>query len=150
MSHLIKIGDKRYSEVHKPRERLLRLIAREAAAVASVDGETVTEHEWQAQRRHRNLFRAVYRRTHPRLRRGDITVTDERLVRRAVKAAALGNAMEWFDFGIYSYLAVTPRRPGYPRSLTHLGEQDASLLMLMAKSRHKKPEKRPPLFQALP
>ncbi|MEU6091778.1 MFS transporter [Streptomyces sp. NPDC047085] len=75
--------------------------------MASADGETVTEHEWQAQRRHRNLFRAVYRRTHPRLRRSDITVTDERLVRRAVKAAALGNAMEWFDFGIYSYLAVT-------------------------------------------
>ncbi|MFI0738818.1 MFS transporter [Streptomyces sp. NPDC021100] len=37
----------------------------------------------------------------------DVTVTDERLVRRAVKAAALGNAMEWFDFGVYSYLAVT-------------------------------------------
>ncbi|WP_372410582.1 MFS transporter [Streptomyces luteireticuli] len=36
-----------------------------------------------------------------------VTVTDERLVRRAVKAAALGNAMEWFDFGVYSYLAVT-------------------------------------------
>ncbi|UXI78545.1 glycine betaine/L-proline transporter ProP, partial [Streptomyces vinaceusdrappus] len=29
------------------------------------------------------------------------------LVRRAVKAAALGNAMEWFDFGVYSYIAVT-------------------------------------------
>ncbi|WP_307624156.1 MFS transporter [Streptomyces sp. V3I7] len=53
------------------------------------------------------MFRAVHRRTHPRLRRSDITVTDERMVRRAVKAAALGNAMEWFDFGIYSYLAVT-------------------------------------------
>ncbi|WP_241833046.1 MFS transporter [Streptomyces caatingaensis] len=38
---------------------------------------------------------------------GRVTVTDERLVRRAVKAAALGNAMEWFDFGVYSYLAVT-------------------------------------------
>ncbi len=28
-------------------------------------------------------------------------------MKRAVKAASLGNAMEWFDFGIYSYLAVT-------------------------------------------
>ncbi|MEU6578956.1 MFS transporter [Streptomyces sp. NPDC046805] len=69
--------------------------------------DTISEHEWQAHRRHRNLFRAVYRRTHPRLRRSDITVTDEHMVKRAVKAAALGNAMEWFDFGIYSYLAVT-------------------------------------------
>ncbi|WP_242553522.1 glycine betaine/L-proline transporter ProP [Streptomyces beijiangensis] len=29
------------------------------------------------------------------------------MVNRAVKAAALGNAMEWFDFGVYSYIAVT-------------------------------------------
>ncbi|MFF1416820.1 glycine betaine/L-proline transporter ProP [Streptomyces sp. NPDC058280] len=50
----------------------------------------------------------------PRLRRSDITVTDERAVRRAVKAASLGNAMEWFDFGIYSYLAVTIGRVFFP------------------------------------
>ncbi|MEU0598509.1 glycine betaine/L-proline transporter ProP [Streptomyces sp. NPDC006393] len=60
-----------------------------------------------AVRRHHALFRAVQRRRNPRLRRTDITVTDEAAVKRAVKAAALGNAMEWFDFGIYSYLAVT-------------------------------------------
>ncbi|MFE7441964.1 glycine betaine/L-proline transporter ProP [Streptomyces chartreusis] len=60
-----------------------------------------------AVRRHRLLFRAVQRRKNPPLRRTDITVTDEAAVKRAVKAAALGNAMEWFDFGIYSYLAVT-------------------------------------------
>ncbi|MFR0357241.1 MFS transporter [Streptomyces sediminimaris] len=60
-----------------------------------------------AVRRHRSLFRAVRRRRNPPLRRTDITVTDEAAVKRAVKAASLGNAMEWFDFGIYSYLAVT-------------------------------------------
>ncbi len=60
-----------------------------------------------AVKRHRNLFRAVRRRRNPPLRRTDITVTDEAAVKRAVKAASLGNAMEWFDFGIYSYLAVT-------------------------------------------
>ncbi|MEW2162760.1 glycine betaine/L-proline transporter ProP [Streptomyces sp. NPDC007084] len=60
-----------------------------------------------AVRRHRTLFRAARRRRNPPLRRTDITVTDEAAVRRAVKAASLGNAMEWFDFGIYSYLAVT-------------------------------------------
>ncbi|MFJ9581448.1 glycine betaine/L-proline transporter ProP [Streptomyces sp. NPDC101191] len=60
-----------------------------------------------ALRRHPRLFRAVTRRQQPRLRRTDITVTDEAAVRRAVKAASLGNAMEWFDFGIYAYLAVT-------------------------------------------
>ncbi|MFH9067914.1 glycine betaine/L-proline transporter ProP [Streptomyces alboflavus] len=60
-----------------------------------------------AVKRHRTLFRAIRRRRNPPLRRTDITVTDDAAVRRAVKAASLGNAMEWFDFGIYSYLAVT-------------------------------------------
>ncbi|UNO41829.1 MFS transporter [Streptomyces sp. MST-110588] len=67
-----------------------------------------------ALRRHRTLFRAVARRRNPKLRRTDITVTDERIVKRAVKAAALGNAMEWFDFGIYSYLAVTIGKVFFP------------------------------------
>jgi MFS transporter, MHS family, proline/betaine transporter len=66
-----------------------------------------TERDPHAYRRHRPLFRAIARRQNPRLRRSDVTVTDERTVHRAVKAAALGNAMEWFDFGIYSYLADT-------------------------------------------
>ncbi|MFD5745932.1 glycine betaine/L-proline transporter ProP [Streptomyces sp. NPDC127033] len=60
-----------------------------------------------AVKRHPTLFRTIRQRKNPKLRRTDITVTDERAVKRAVKAASLGNAMEWFDFGIYSYLAVT-------------------------------------------
>ncbi|MEW1796878.1 MULTISPECIES: glycine betaine/L-proline transporter ProP [Streptomyces] len=67
-----------------------------------------------AARRHPALFRALRRRKNPRLRRSDVTVTDEAAVRRAVKAAALGNAMEWFDFGIYSYLALTIGRVFFP------------------------------------
>ncbi|MER5543103.1 glycine betaine/L-proline transporter ProP [Streptomyces sp. NPDC002589] len=46
--------------------------------------------------------------------RGDVTVTDPALVKRAVKAAALGNAMEWFDFGVYSYIAVTLGKVFFP------------------------------------
>ena len=61
----------------------------------------------QAVKRHPTLFRAVRKRKNPKLRRTDITVTDDAAVKRAVKAASLGNAMEWFDFGIYSYIAVT-------------------------------------------
>ncbi|WP_030334879.1 MFS transporter [Streptomyces sp. NRRL B-1381] len=60
-----------------------------------------------AVKRHPTLFRAIRKRRNPPLRRTDITVTDDAAVKRAVKAASLGNAMEWFDFGIYSYLAVT-------------------------------------------
>ncbi|UXY33611.1 glycine betaine/L-proline transporter ProP [Streptomyces albidocamelliae] len=67
-----------------------------------------------AVKRHPVLFRAIERRRHPKLRRGDITVTDESAVRRATKAAALGNAMEWYDFGIYSYLAATLGKVFFP------------------------------------
>ncbi|MEV8556828.1 glycine betaine/L-proline transporter ProP [Streptomyces sp. NPDC051917] len=67
-----------------------------------------------AVRRHRMLFRAIEKRRHPKLRRSDITVTDEAVVRRATKAAALGNAMEWYDFGIYSYLASTIGKVFFP------------------------------------
>ncbi|MFG3029318.1 MFS transporter [Streptomyces sp. NPDC048253] len=42
------------------------------------------------------------------------TVTDPALVKRAVRAAALGNAMEWFDFGVYSYIAVTLGKVFFP------------------------------------
>ncbi|WP_431994373.1 MFS transporter [Streptomyces griseoflavus] len=80
-----------------------------------------------AARRHPTLFRAVRRRQNPRLRRSDITVTDERAVRRAVKAASLGNAMEWFDFGIYAYLAGTIGRVFFPS-----GSETAQLLSSFA------------------
>ncbi|MGW3628723.1 glycine betaine/L-proline transporter ProP [Streptomyces sp. NPDC005122] len=46
--------------------------------------------------------------------RPEVTVTDPALVKRAVKAAALGNAMEWFDFGVYSYIAVTLGKVFFP------------------------------------
>ncbi|MGW3953329.1 glycine betaine/L-proline transporter ProP [Streptomyces sp. NPDC004752] len=45
---------------------------------------------------------------------GRVTETDPALVKRAVKAAALGNAMEWFDFGVYSYIAVTLGKVFFP------------------------------------
>ncbi|MGW6937418.1 glycine betaine/L-proline transporter ProP [Streptomyces xanthophaeus] len=73
--------------------------------MAAPDSQQVADPE--AVKRHPVLFRAIRQRRNPRLRRTDITVTDDRAVKRAVKAASLGNAMEWFDFGIYSYLAVT-------------------------------------------
>ena len=37
-----------------------------------------------------------------RLTVDDITVVDPDTLRRAVGAAAIGNTMEWFDFGVYS------------------------------------------------
>ncbi len=37
---------------------------------------------------------------------GQSTQVDEATVRKAVGAAAMGNLVEWFDYGIYSYVAV--------------------------------------------
>ncbi|MEU7040521.1 glycine betaine/L-proline transporter ProP [Streptomyces varsoviensis] len=85
------------------------------------------ELEAPAVTRHRPLVRAAARRSNPPLRRTDITVTDETAVKRAVKAAALGNAMEWFDFGIYSYLAVTIGKVFFPS-----GNDTAQLLSSFA------------------
>ncbi|MCJ7842303.1 MFS transporter [Lederbergia sp. NSJ-179] len=41
-----------------------------------------------------------------KVHKDDITVIDSDIAKKAVVATALGNAMEWFDFGIYSYLVV--------------------------------------------
>lgn len=46
----------------------------------------------------------------------EVTVVDGGMVRKAVGAAALGNAMEWFDFGVYGYLAVTLGHVFFPSS----------------------------------
>ncbi|HLR03388.1 MAG TPA: MFS transporter [Virgibacillus sp.] len=44
------------------------------------------------------------RKKKPRLKKSDVTVVDSQVAKKAVVATAMGNAMEWFDFGIYSYL----------------------------------------------
>ncbi|MFG2221967.1 glycine betaine/L-proline transporter ProP [Streptomyces sp. NPDC048644] len=53
----------------------------------------------------------------------DVTVVEPAMVKRAVSAAALGNAMEWFDFGVYSYIAVTLGKVFFPS-----GDSTAQLL----------------------
>ncbi|WP_077329877.1 MFS transporter [Virgibacillus siamensis] len=44
----------------------------------------------------------------------DITVVDKDVAKKAVVATGIGNAMEWFDFGIYSYLAATIGKIFFP------------------------------------
>jgi MHS family proline/betaine transporter-like MFS transporter len=56
------------------------------------------------------------RSSNPRLSVPDVTVIDPALLKRAVGAMALGNAMEWFDFGVYSYIAVTLGKVFFPSS----------------------------------
>jgi MHS family proline/betaine transporter-like MFS transporter len=44
----------------------------------------------------------------------DISVIEEEKVKKAVTAAALGNAMEWFDFGVYGFVAVALGKVFFP------------------------------------
>ncbi|MCD7035021.1 MFS transporter [Metabacillus sp. GX 13764] len=48
------------------------------------------------------------------LEKDDITVVDKDAAKKAIKASSIGNAMEWFDFGIYSYLAATLGKVFFP------------------------------------
>ncbi|NEC77062.1 MFS transporter, partial [Streptomyces rochei] len=57
-----------------------------------------------------NMPRQVREELTRRLRRGrrafreeDVQIVEGPLLKRAVGASALGNCMEWFDFGVYSY-----------------------------------------------
>ncbi|KFI75511.1 MFS transporter [Bifidobacterium mongoliense] len=55
-----------------------------------------------------------------RLRQDDIVVVEQEDVRHAVLGTAVGNFMEWFDFGIYGYLTIvmtTVFTQGMPRSI---------------------------------
>ncbi|WP_153728005.1 MFS transporter [Salinibacillus xinjiangensis] len=54
------------------------------------------------------------KRKRQKLQKDDITVVDSDAAKKAVVATAIGNGMEWFDFGIYSYLAVTIGKVFFP------------------------------------
>lgn len=49
-----------------------------------------------------------------KLKKEDITIVDTKIARKSMMGTSLGNAMEWFDFGIYSYLAVTMGKVFFP------------------------------------
>ncbi|MYU14704.1 glycine betaine/L-proline transporter ProP [Streptomyces sp. SID8361] len=60
------------------------------------------------------LLRTLLRRRKEPLAIEDVTVVDKAGMRRAVAATAIGNTMEWFDFGVYAYVAVTLGRVFFP------------------------------------
>ncbi|MGW1950545.1 glycine betaine/L-proline transporter ProP, partial [Streptomyces sp. NPDC001940] len=62
------------------------------------------------------MLRTLLRRRKKALSAQDVTVADRPKVRKAVTAAALGNTMEWFDFGVYAYLAGTLGKVFFPSS----------------------------------
>ncbi|GAB3912876.1 hypothetical protein GCM10027613_03470 [Microlunatus endophyticus] len=56
-----------------------------------------------------------------RLKVDDITVTEPDVIKRAIGAAAIGNITEWYDFGVYGYLATTIDKVFFPNLPGALG-----------------------------
>ncbi|MCO6559276.1 MAG: MFS transporter [Bifidobacterium sp.] len=55
------------------------------------------------------------------LREKDVTVVEEKTLKQAIAGTVVGNFMEWYDFGIYGYLAVTMASvftSGLPKSMS--------------------------------
>ncbi|CAI3957945.1 MFS family (AraJ) (PDB:4LDS) [Commensalibacter communis] len=48
----------------------------------------------------------LLKKKHKPLHINDITIVDDDKLKKAITAAALGNAIEWFDFGVYGFLTV--------------------------------------------
>ncbi|PLS16992.1 MFS transporter [Bacillus sp. M6-12] len=48
------------------------------------------------------------------LNKENITVVDASVAKKSMIGTSVGNAMEWFDFGIYSFLAVTMGKVFFP------------------------------------
>src|SRR5829696_9700799 len=44
----------------------------------------------------------------------DVTVVESRALKRTVAAAAIGNAVEWFDYGVYGFRVVTLGQVFFP------------------------------------
>ena len=45
----------------------------------------------------------------------DVTIIDDSKLKKAITAASLGNAMEWFDFGVYGFVAYALGKVFFPR-----------------------------------
>ncbi len=48
------------------------------------------------------------------LERDEVRVCDPAAIRRSIQGAAIGNFMEWYDFGVYGYIATTIAQVFYP------------------------------------
>ncbi|WP_068088469.1 glycine betaine/L-proline transporter ProP [Novosphingobium rosa] len=75
-----------------------------------------TRHAQNASRHHKRRAHFGWFKSSDQLKLHEVTLVDRATLNRAAGAAALGNAMEWFDFGVYGYLAVTLGKVFFPSS----------------------------------
>ena len=70
--------------------------------------------ERKVERIRRERRRLAYMRRRRRLRADDVTVIEESALRRAIMGSVVGNIMEWYDVGVYAYVAVLVGRAFLP------------------------------------
>jgi len=71
-------------------------------------------------------------KVHRRLKVDDITIIKPDVVKRAIGAAAIGNITEWYDFGVYGYLATTIDKVFFPNLPGTLGAVLTAALFAVA------------------
>lgn len=67
-----------------------------------------------------------------RLKVEDITIIEPDVIKRAIGAAAIGNITEWYDFGVYGYLATTIDQVFFPNLPGTLGAVLTAALFAVA------------------
>ncbi len=67
-----------------------------------------------------------------RWRVDDVTITHPDVIKRAIGAAAIGNITEWYDFGVYGYLATTIDKVFFPNLPGALGAVLTAALFAVA------------------
>ena len=83
--------------------------------------------ERKVERIRREQRRLAYMRRRRRLRADDVTVVEESALRRAIMGSVVGNIMEWYDVGVFAYVAVLvgqaflPNASGTAQNLFSLG-----------------------------
>ena len=70
--------------------------------------------ERKVERIRRERRRLAYMRRRRRLRADDVTVVEESALRRAIMGSVVGNIMEWYDVGVYAYVATIVGRAFLP------------------------------------
>jgi MHS family proline/betaine transporter-like MFS transporter len=71
-------------------------------------------------------------RVRRRWRVDDFTITQPDVIKRAIGAAAIGNITEWYDFGVYGYLATTLDKVFFPNLPGALGAVLTAALFAVA------------------
>lgn len=91
----------------------------ERAARAKRDADRAAQRRAaKVERLRREQRRLAFLRRRRRLRADDVTVVEETALRKAVLGSVVGNIMEWYDVGVYAYVAVLIGRAFLPEGST--------------------------------